>query len=423
MASALMNIVRRSEGWLQGLKPLVIRRFTAGLKPRPPDNDFHETGSIRERKHRACFAAVVSLMAAGLLGGCESQKKTVEAPPIPVTVAEVQEYSGAEGVNYSASIVPYAQLPVAFKAAGYVSSILQRKGVDGRVRNVQQGDWVKKGTVLATVRQADYQHAVEQSKGQLQQAQANEAKSTQDFGRAQALYKANALTQTDYDAAKAQFDAAQGTVTTAQAVAAQAQQALNDCELRAPMGGQILQRNIELGALVGTGTAGFTMGDTRTVKALFAVPDTVLASVALGKKQAIATETYSQQFTGLITAVAPQADQKSRTFQVEVTVPNPKDLLKSGMIATLILGQTKLAAPVLVVPLSAIVSTVDGSRAFSVFVVQRDGAKDVARRRLVQTGAAFGNTVAILKGLNAGDRVILNGATLVNEGQVVRIIP
>lgn len=377
----------------------------------------------RKQKYRACTAALAGLVAVGLLGGCESQKKVVEAPPIPVTVAEVQEYSGAEGVNYSASIVPYTQLPVAFKSAGYVTSILQRKGADGRARNLQQGDWVKQGAVLATVRQTDYEHAVAQYKGQLQQAQAGADKSKDDFGRAQALYTANALTQTDYDSAKAQFDSSQGSVATAQAAVAQAQQALSDCELRAPMDGQILQRNIESGALVASGTTGFTMGDTRMVKAIFGVPDTVLGSIALGKKQAIETETYSQQFTGLITAVAPQADQKSRTFQVEVTVQNPRDLLKSGMIATLILGQSKLAVPVLVVPLNAIVSTVDGSRAFSVFVAARDGAKDVARRRMVQTGPAFGNNVAILKGLNPGDRVILNGATLVNEGQVVRIIP
>jgi multidrug efflux system membrane fusion protein len=319
--------------------------------------------------------------------------------------------------------VPYTQLSVTFKSAGYVTSILQRKGVDGRVRNLQQGDWVKKDTVLATVRQSDYEHAVNQYKGQLEQSQAGAEKSKQDFTRAQALYNANALTQTDYDSAKAQFDSTQGAVATSQAAVAQAQQALSDCELRAPMDGQILNRNIELGALVASGTTGFTMGDMRTVKAVFGVPDTVLAAVALGKKQAIQTETYNQQFMGLITAISPQADQKSRTFQVEVSVPNPKDLLKSGMVATLILGQSKLGVPLLVVPLNAIVSTVDGSKAFSVFLVQRDGDKDVARRRIVQTGSAFGNNVAILKGLNPGDRVLLNGATLVSDGQVVHIIP
>src|SRR5580692_1296253 len=186
-----------------------------------------------QNKIHRCIAPAFFILAL-LTIGCESQKKPAETPPVPVTVAEAQEYSGNEGVNYSASIVPYQQVPVAFKSAGYVTSILQRKGVDGRVRNLQQGDWVKKDTVLATVRQSDYEHAVNQYKGQLEQAQAGAEKSKQDFTRAQALYKANAMTQSDYDAAKAQFDSSQGTVATAQAAVAQAEQSLADCEVRAP---------------------------------------------------------------------------------------------------------------------------------------------------------------------------------------------
>lgn len=372
----------------------------------------------RVRSYRRGLPSVCCLLAACVLGGCESAHKAPEKPPIPVTVTEVEEYSGPEGVTYSASIVPYDQVNVSFKSSGYVTTILQRKGVDGRERNLQQGDWVKKGDVLARVRESDYQHAVEQYKGQLEQAQAGAEKSKQDFGRAQALYNANAMTQSDYDAAKAQNDSSQASVTTAQAVVAQAQQSLSDCELRAPTDGQILSRNIELGALVGTGTTGFTMGDTKRVKAVFGIPDTVLASVTLGKKQGIQTETYSQEFYGQVTAIAPQADQKSRTFQVEVTIPNSNDLLKSGMVATLDLGQPKLTSPVPVVPLGAIVSAPDGaSKLFSVFVVVRDGEKDVARRRTVQPGMTYGNTVSVTKGLSLGERVISNGATLVNDGK------
>ena len=366
------------------------------------------------------------------LAGCESPSRPPEQPLVPVTVAEVQEYSGAEGVNYSASIVPYQQVPVAFKSAGYVTSILQRKGVDGRVRNLQQGDWVKTGTVLATVRQSDYRDALNQYKGQLEQAKAGAEKSNQDFGRAQALYKANAMTQSDYDAAKAQYDSSQGTVATAQAAVAQAEQSLADCEVRVPFDAQVLSRNIELGALVGSGTTAFTIGETQTVKAIFGIPDTVLSAVTLGKKQAVQTETYPQSFMGQITAIAPQADQKSRTFQVEVTLPNPQGLLKSGMVATLVLGQATLTVPVMVVPISAIVSsgvgagagagTGDGTKTFSVFVAEHDGEKDVARRRTVQPGAAFGNMVAVTKGVSVGDRVLVNGATLVNDGQAIRVI-
>jgi RND family efflux transporter MFP subunit len=371
--------------------------------------------SGRIRRLPALFLALISV-------GCETPTKSVAPQPTPVTVANVQEYSGGEGLNYSASIVPYTQLPLAFKSAGYVTSILQRPGVNGRMRNLQQGDEVKKGTVVATVRQSDYQRSVDQYQGQLEQARAARDKAVQDFARAEALYKANALTQTDYDAAKAQNDSTQGALATTQAVLAQAQQALSDCELKAPMDGQILSRNIEVGVLVAAGTTGFTMGDTELVKAVFGVPDTLLASVRLKQKQGIRTETYSEEFVGQISAISPQADQKSRTFQVEVTIPNPKGLLKSGMVATLDLGGPTLKSALLVVPIEAIVSPADGSKAFSVFIVQREGDRDVVHRHNIQPGPTFGNMVSIAQGVARGERVVSSGATLVNDGQAVHVI-
>ena len=65
----------------------------------------------------------------------------------------------------------------------------------------------------------------------------------------------------------------------------------------------------------------------------------------------------------------------------------------------------------------------DGTKSYSVFVVSADGGKDVAHRRAVQPGAAYGNKVAITSGVSLGDHVISNGATLVVDGQAVRVIP
>jgi RND family efflux transporter MFP subunit len=378
----------------------------------------------RDTIRRISLAIVAPAALTFALAGCGADPQTPEAArPTPVAVAEVQEYSGGEGVNYSASIVPYTQLPLSFKSGGYVTNILERPGPDGKPRNLQQGDYVKRDTVVATVRQADYQHSVDQYKGQLDQAQAGQLKAGQDFARAEALYKATALTQTDYDAAKAQLDSTQGAVATAQAAVAQAQQALADCELRAPMDGQILSRNVELGMLVGAGTQAFTIGDMELVKAVFGVPDTLLASVQLKQRQGIHTETYAQEFFGQVSAISPQADQKSRTFQVEVTVPNPKGLLKSGMVATLDVGSAKLRSPALVIPIEAVVSPADGSKSFSVFVVTRQGDKDTVHRRTVQPGPAFGNMVSIVQGVSRGEKIVTNGATLMNDGQAVSVIP
>lgn len=368
-------------------------------------------------------AAFLGIVAYAFAAGCRSESKPQEKPLTPVSVVRIEQYAGSEGVNYSASIVPYVQVPLAFKSAGYVTEILQRKGVDGRTRNIQQGDGVKKDTVLATVRQDDYRYAVEQYAGSVEQAQAAAQKSTQDFARATALYAANAMTQPDYDAAKAQNESAQGSLQTAQAMLDQAKQSLADCELRVPMDSTVLSRNVELGALVAAGTTGFVVGDIHLVKAVFGVPDTVLSSVTLGKKQPVVTETFTQEFIGQVTAVSPQADQKSRTFQVEVTIPNERGLLKAGMVATLDLGQAKLQHPAMVVPLGAIVSVNDGSKNFSVFVVTQEGGRDVAHRRSVTPGEAFGNKVSITGNVALGERVIANGSTLVVDGQAVRVTP
>src|SRR5215831_18308667 len=105
---------------------------------------------------RTCMSlrkAILAACALVLPNGCSSGRKPAAAPPTPVVVTEVEQYAGNEGVNYSASIVPYEQISVSFKSGGYVTSILQRQGADGRARNLQQGDFVKKGSVLATVRE------------------------------------------------------------------------------------------------------------------------------------------------------------------------------------------------------------------------------------------------------------------------------
>jgi RND family efflux transporter MFP subunit len=365
------------------------------------------------------FVSMVALVASG----CRSNQKPAESPLLPVKVAVVEQFSGDQGVVYSANIVPYAQVPLLFKSGGFVSNILQRKGADGRLRNAQQGDYVKKDTVMATVRQQDYQNVVEQAKGQLAQAQAAQIKAAEDMKRASALLAANAMTQATFDATKQQSDTANGAVVTAQGALNQAQQSLSDCELRSPMDGLVLSRNIEIGMLVGTGTQGFTVADVRMVKAIFGIPDTLLDTVRLGTNQTVTTASFPQGFLGKITAITPQADQKSRTFEVEVTIPNPKGELISGMVASVNLGRGKLSSPVLVVPLDAIISTGEGARSFNVFVVTHENGKEVARRKAIQPGNAYGDRVAVLSGAGLGDRVITQGATLVNEGQAVRVIP
>src|SRR2546430_8408465 len=68
-------------------------------------------------------------------------------PPVPVRTAMVQTVALGNPVKYSASIVPYSQVDLAFQSGGYVDHVLQVKSADGGMRNIDQGDWARKGTV------------------------------------------------------------------------------------------------------------------------------------------------------------------------------------------------------------------------------------------------------------------------------------
>lgn len=85
--------------------------------------------------------------------------------------------------------------------------------------------------------------------------------------------------------------------------------------------------------------------------------------------------------------------------------------------------EDRAAGPVFVVPLAAIVRSQDDPTGYTVFVVQEQRGKQVARRRQVKLGNAFGNMVAVLEGVQGGERVITTGTTLVMDGALVQIIP
>jgi multidrug efflux system membrane fusion protein len=332
-------------------------------------------------------------------------------PPLPVTVHVVAGGSGGGGLRYSASIRPDVQVDVAFKVGGYIDDLLQIRGADGRMRPVQDGDQVRRGTVLARVRDREYRDALTQAQASLSQAKA-------DFDRASQLFENRSVSKADYDAAYARF-------TASQAQADQAALSLSDCTLRAPLDGTVLRRAVEVGTLVSPGTPGFTIADTRAVKVVFGVPDVLVGSMRMGSAQAIVTEAVPNRvFRGQITRVAPSADPTSRVFEVEVTIPNGDGVLRSGMIASLqVTGATPAATADLLVPLGAVLRPAGDTGAFAVFVVESIEGRDVARLRRVLLGDVTGNLIRVTAGLAGGERVVVRGATLAVDSQAVRIIP
>ena len=380
--------------------------------------------SLRRQGRNFLAVALAWLLVAGLVGGCGRQGK-VEPPPTPVVVRAAEAYQGGGEVRYSANIQPYSRVELAFKVGGYLVEILQVRGVDGKMRNVQEGDYVKRGAVLAQVRKSDYQAKLSQAAGQLASSRAALEHADLDLGRARNLYAVNSMTKSDYDKAMARYGEAMGSVTSASAQVQEARIALEDTALKAPTASLMLKRKVEVGDLVNQGTVGFTLANTEEVKVVFGISDLMLQHLKLGDGLAITTEALrGREFRGLVTSIAPSADPKSRVFDVEITIPNPRQELKVGMIAAVAVATGQAVAAVTVAPLTAIVRSKTNPEGYALFVVAEQGGKQIARLRdNIELGEVYGNMIAVTRGLKAGEPVIVTGATLVTDAQPVRIIP
>lgn len=395
------------------------------------------------------LSGILSFAALSVLVGCGTKTQKSGQEPVPVQAETVAEQQVQPSWNYSGEIRPDTEVQLAFKEPGYIAALLQVKGADGRMRDVQVGDEIPAGAVLTRLRSSDYeaslnsavgqqhsmQGALEASQAELDRAKGSQVKANLDFERAQALYAAKAMTRPDYDAAVEQHTAAKasveaairqiearrGQVSAALGQAASARINLGDTRLAAPMPGLIVEKNVERGSLVAAGTTAFTLDDTRVVKVNFGVPDNMLAYLKLGAEVPVRLEALGDRtLTGRITEIAASANRESRVFNVEVTLPNRDRSLRVGMIAHIRIERGDVRT-VPVVPMTALMTAQSGSTSYSVFTVRERDGKQFAQLKSVRIGETFGKPAVIDEGLTPGERIIVNRTNQLSDGSPIRI--
>jgi RND family efflux transporter MFP subunit len=329
-------------------------------------------------------------------------------------------------LRFSATIQADREMAVAFKTSGYVATIPQRVGPDGRLRPLQAGDAVAAGTVLARLREDDYRERLIQADSAIREIEAAHAKASLDLARADALFDSRSLTKPDLDAAQAGFDAAVAQLTSARANAELARLAVADAAVIAPMSGVITERRIETGAFVTPGAVAFVIARVDPVAAVIGVPDLHLERFARGRTLSVTSDALpGRAFTGTVTSLSPVADDHSRLFAVEIALTNGHGHWRPGMIAAVEIANTPTAAAAqtgIAVPLSAIVRS-GAAGGYGVFVVDDSGAQPVARARRVDLGDVRGNAVMVASGLRSGEAVVTSGPGLLVDGERIRIIP
>jgi RND family efflux transporter MFP subunit len=333
----------------------------------------------------------------------------------------------------------------ALHAKRYVTTIMPKAGSDGQpltlpgtlqgviestvyarsngyvVRWVKDiGSTVKKGELLAEITAPEIDQEFSQAVSARDQAAASAslAKSTAD--RWQALRQRDAVTQQDLDERLSAYHQAAANLAAAEANVGRLRKLQGFNQVVAPFDGVVTRRNVDVGDLVnagngGTGQALFAVAQVDPLRLYVYVPQVYAHQIKIGDAVTVTlAERAGEQYRGTVARTARAIDTATRTMQVEIRVPNPENALITGSYVQVTLP-INVDAQALVVPTNVLLFRPDGTR---IALVDAGGK---VRLTTVKLGTDFGTSVEVLGGLNASDRIVLNPADSLADGDVVTL--
>ncbi len=380
-----------------------------------------------------------SLIVAAVIG-CAGCKEPVAVEPLPVAV-RVEPFRAStvrSEVPYSGTVREKQRFELSFKVAGTVQSLLKVKGADGAGRDVQAGDVLPRDAVIARLDEADYarqrdlqREILAQLEAKRMAAEAGAENASSELQRTERLIVRNMVPKQEYETNQARSKAAQAEVLasareveSARVRLRQAEDDLANCRLKVPVDrATVAAKLVEPYERVTSGRTVFTLLDTSMLKVAFGVSDRVVGKLRLGQEVPVLSDAFrGETFKGRIRQIAPNADEQTRTFLVEVAIEQPRELLRPGMVVTLAVGERTEAYRL---PLTAI-RRGDAAGDHVVFKVASEGGNEVARRCLVAIAGIADDRIQISPGgttdLTPGDRIVTVGAGRLHDGQVVRVL-
>ncbi len=250
-------------------------------------------------------------------------------------------------------------------------------------------------------------------RAQVAEAEAREALARETWERRRRLFEVDGV-GSELAYLEACYQAEQAT-----AQLATLNERLNRTVVRAPIGGILEDRQVEVGSLVAPGVPVARVVQVDPIKVTGGVPEQYAADVTRGASAAVSFDVLpGQTFQVPVRYVAATVNPQNRTFAVELTVPNPGRVIKPEMVANIEIVQRNLDQAI-VIPQEAVVRVEGG---YVAFVVEDEGSATVAKVRPLVLGMSQRNQVVVEGGLSPGDRLIVAGQAQVADGDQVRIV-
>jgi RND family efflux transporter MFP subunit len=282
------------------------------------------------------------------------------------------------------------------------------------------GSTVKKGELLAEIAAPEIDQELSQAISARDQAAAGAALAKSTADRWQSLRQKDAVTQQDLDERVSQLNQAQASLAAANANVGRLRNLQGFNQVVAPFDGVVTRRNVDVGDLVNAGNGGvgqalFAVAQVDPLRLYVYVPQAYAHQINVGDAVSVTlAERGGEQYRGSVARTARAIDTATRTMQVEIRIPNPSNVLIAGSYVQVTLP-INVDARALVVPTNVLLFRPDGTR---IALVDSGGRVHLA---LVKLGTDFGTTVEVLSGLHAADRLIVNPADSLADGDVVTL--
>ncbi|MFG5777531.1 efflux RND transporter periplasmic adaptor subunit [Comamonas sp. J-3] len=345
-----------------------------------------------------------------LLAACSRQ----EAPPEPVRAVKLQTVGAAPLVakaEFAGDIRARTEAQLGFRVAGKVLS-----------RNVELGQTVKPGQLLAQLDGADYALAAQGAQAQVQAATTQRDLAAANYHRFKELRDKNFISAAEMERHAASLKSAQAQLDQAKANAAAQGNQTAYTRLVADVAGVVTAVNVEPGQVVAAGAPVLRIAKDGARDAVFAVPEDRIAQTKTGQPVQLKVWPDEELLTAHIREVAASADAATRTYQVKATLDaaDPERLPKLGATVTVIpqglQGDASPAAQAIKLPLAALWEKAGKSQVW-VF----DAASSSVQPQAVGVARIDGNEAVIQSGLKAGQQVVIAGVHVLSAGQKVTV--
>jgi membrane fusion protein (multidrug efflux system) len=340
---------------------------------------------------------------AAALCGCGGDD-TAQAKGTPVTVEPIAAHRIVEQIQATGELLAVEEASVAAEVSGRITQL-----------RVSEGAPVAKGDVVLEIDPERRELELANERAMVAGARSEIAQQRRERERIQTLFKSEAASQAQLDAASTRLSSAEAVLGAAEAKLGLAQLALRNASVAAPFDGLVARRFVSAGDHVSEGEKLFDLVALDPIEVEFHLTERDSARVAVGRDVEVRVTPYPDEvFHATVSVVSPRIDAETRTLRVKARVDNPERKLRPGLFARADLG-VAVRERVPMLPEQAVLQRSDGS---VVFIV-RDGNR--AERRPVRLGVFRDGLAEVVDGVRVGEQVIVRGSSRLVDGSLVEL--